>query len=239
MTSSIDFPKAPANASEDMAQAYMDAADGDMEALLDLGLFSDDSDGIPMAHRLFFLTKAAEAGNIHAMRGLTHAYLKPGELHDFDKARTWCTIAEEHGDPSANCCGRILDVLGDEDSGMLSDAYEELYQIGSENEFDPVGLGDSFFTGSDNVEEDMGVAFRFYLAAAAEGNAEARRKVGYMYEHGLGVEKSLEDAAGYYALACWDDDEAGWLFRSLIYREGDIRIPDWALETERASRDTF
>ena len=233
MTSTVDFPKAPSNANKDIIQAYIDAANGDIDSQLDLGMLSRDfPDIVPFSDGLFFLTRAAESGRPLAMLYLAKIYLEPGDLHDFSKARDWYAIAAEHGDVSAEALVRIMDVLGDADCYLLADACEELYQIGSENVFDALGLGDSFFTGSDILEQDMPVAFRFYLAAALEGDPVARRRVGYMYEHGLGVEQSLEDAAAYYVMASPDDDEAGWLFRSLIFRMGDIHVPEWAYEEQ-------
>ena len=54
--------------------------------------------------------------------------------------------------------------------------------------------------------------------------------MGYMYEHGLGVEQSFEMAAGYYYKAAVFDDEAYWLLASLNYRKGEFPIPQWARE---------
>ena len=74
------------------------------------------------------------------------------------------------------------------------------------------------------------MAFRFYTVAESKGSAEACRKMGYMYEHGLGVEQSLEMAAGYYYKAAQADDEAYWLLASLNHRKGEFPIPQWAHE---------
>lgn len=110
------------------------------------------------------------------------------------------------------------------------DCIEELYQRDSEGIFDPLILGDSFFCGSYVVEQDLPTAFRFYSVAESKGSAEACRKMGYMYEHGLGVEQSFEMAAGYYYKVAVFDDEAYLLLASLNYRKGEFPIPQWARE---------
>ncbi len=199
MTSSVDYPKAPANASTHIHKAYLDAADGDIGAQLYLGMTSHSPDCIPTSHRMFFLLEAARAGNKMAIRELIAVYLEPEERQELDD------------DPA-------------------SDAYEGRKQYGSGINSDPLDLGDKYFTGAPFIEQDMDRAFTFYKIAVADGDPVAMRKLGYMYEHGLGVEKSLDKAAGYYAMAAQDDEEAGWLLRSLVYREDGVRIPDWAFE---------
>ncbi len=230
MTSSLVYPKAPSNASEPLIQLYADAANGNLRSQLELGVEATTKGAfVPFEHSMFWLQRAAEQGSAMAMSTISYVYLTPGDHYDFAAGRFWNKMAADHGDEESELIDKILDVLGECYMTDALDCIEELYQCDSEGIFDPLILGDSFFCGSYVVEQDLPTAFRFYSVAESNGSAEACRKMGHMYEHGLGVEQSLEDAAGYYAMASLEDEEAGWLLRSLMYRE-EVRIPGWALE---------
>ena len=221
----------PADADQFLKGLYESAAQGDLDSQLELGIsLLPMPDPIPDAHVEFWLSKAADQGSVLAMSLLSDFYLRQGEFYDFDKAKQWAVIAADRGDIGCRIVTELLEAVGPCDKTFVYACIEELAQNNCEDSFDAVILGDSFFKGSYDVDRDMSVAFRLYRYAASKDNAVAMRKLGYMYEHGLGVEQSLEDAAGHYFRASMYDNEAGWLLASLHHRMGMIPIPDWAYE---------
>ena len=49
-------------------------------------------------------------------------------------------------------------------------------------------------------------------------------KLGRLYEHGLGVTKSLEDAVYWYRKAAGGDDPSGWLVDPVIKAEAEAAL---------------
>ena len=58
-------------------------------------------------------------------------------------------------------------------------------------------------------EQDYAETFKWYKAAAWQGDAEAAWRLGYFYEHGQGVEADLFEAAEWYRLSAKQGNETG------------------------------
>jgi len=57
------------------------------------------------------------------------------------------------------------------------------------------------------VKQNYAEAMRWYLLAAAQGNATALSNLGFMYENGVGVEEDEPKALMYYNKAAKKGDE--------------------------------
>ncbi len=58
-------------------------------------------------------------------------------------------------------------------------------------------LGDTIMRSTD-IEDHQEIAFELYLLSERSHQTEAMRKVGYMLEHGMGVEQDYESALNFY-----------------------------------------
>lgn len=61
-----------------------------------------------------------------------------------------------------------------------------------------IALGTSYFKGNGDYNQDYQAAMHWYLKAAEQGDPEAQRKVGLMYDYGQGVPVDLTKAAKWY-----------------------------------------
>lgn len=66
-------------------------------------------------------------------------------------------------------------------------------------------LAKMYYYGNDGCNKDMSKAFEWFTAAAGQDNQESIYFLARMYEHGQGVEKSLEMARDYYLKYKGDD----------------------------------
>ncbi|EJW03914.1 hypothetical protein EDEG_01792 [Edhazardia aedis USNM 41457] len=70
-----------------------------------------------------------------------------------------------------------------------------------------IELGNCYFYGI-GTEKSYEDAFAFYLSASMDKNSEGAYSVSYMYEHGLGIAKNLNQAFKYIKLAYLFDEKA-------------------------------
>ena len=64
-----------------------------------------------------------------------------------------------------------------------------------------VTVGDNYYYGDNKLGRDYDMAFKLYTVAAENKNAEARFKLGRMYEHGQGVAMDYAEAARLFHFA--------------------------------------
>ncbi len=76
----------------------------------------------------------------------------------------------------------------------------------------------------DNCNSDLSQnyteAFKWYLEAAEQGDMDAQRELGYMYQHGWGVEVSEEEAARWFLEAAEQGDMEAQCELGYIYKFG-------------------
>ncbi len=109
-----------------------------------------------------------------------------------------CVCMTNVGTASAKKAETVMGVYVDAELGDV-DAAERLLTLAWVEEIEPSSitqLGTKYYQ-SGNHE----LGFQLWLSAANEGDAEAMKYVGQMYERGVGTEKDAEKAIAYYKMA--------------------------------------
>eukprot|EP00271_Cylindrocystis_brebissonii_P020608 TRINITY_DN689_c0_g1_i1.p1 TRINITY_DN689_c0_g1~~TRINITY_DN689_c0_g1_i1.p1 ORF type:complete len:583 (+),score=73.82 TRINITY_DN689_c0_g1_i1:825-2573(+) len=89
------------------------------------------------------------------------------------------------------------------------------------------GLGQCYEFGR-GVEQNLLTAFSMYEAAAREGLAEARTKVGYFYLEGRGVRQDYAKAMHFLTIAAGEEDPVAYVHLGTMFRKGhgmSINLP--------------
>jgi TPR repeat protein len=81
----------------------------------------------------------------------------------------------------------------------------------------------------------LGEATKLFKQAAGQGHKDAQNTLGWLYEHGLGVPKSIEEAIMNYRKASEQGDQFATLNLAYFYRNGlGVPVdPDQATQLER------
>ena len=149
-----------------------------------------------------WLTISANSGNADAMYCLSVLMLTPSS-GIFDKSKGACyldmAMSKEHQE--ACLYGIIMEIFDLQNPAEISYIIEFAHKFST----DALGimtlrLGDTMMASTD-VPDYTKMAFRLYSESVRCGNTEAMRKVGYMYEHAIGVENSFGKAADHYRMA--------------------------------------
>ncbi len=157
--------------------------------------------------------KSAEAGNAEAqyLVGKWCQFRDTSKDH-FKKAAKWYTLAAKQGQREAQF--RLADLyLTGRGVHMLYSAYHKWMKKSAENgyEWAQYRLAEDYASCSwGNFEvkySDYPKAFKWYLAAAKQGNVFAQVKVGYYYMKGIGTKKDLVKA--YFWLGIARDRDVG------------------------------
>lgn len=73
-----------------------------------------------------------------------------------------------------------------------------------------------------NIKKDMAKAVEYFEMAAEELHIDSLYNLGYLYEHGIGVEQDGTKAISYYEKAAQYDDVSSIQALIRIYNEGTI-----------------
>ena len=152
----------------------------------------------------------AKKAEIKKIVDLAEDYLRGrnGKSKDYEKAVANYLIAAEAGDAySLYSLGWCYEYgLGVEQSAREAVKwYRKAIEQGSKNAKERLGnakkLGEDYYYGRNGKSKDREKAVANYLIAAEAGEAYSQYCLGWCYEYGLGVEKSVEEAEKWYRKA--------------------------------------
>lgn len=72
-----------------------------------------------------------------------------------------------------------------------------------------------------DVNEDLSESFRWYCAAAIQGNAVAQNNLGTMYRNGIGADNIPAEAGRWYRLAAEQSEEVAQFNVAMRYLHGE------------------
>ena len=206
-----------------------------------LALMYEDGDGIQQDYKKAFelFSQAAEQEYPSALNELAYMYCNGlGVNQDYQKAFELYTQASELYDAESfyylgilywNGYGVKLDMAKAYEMFTIAAEYgnnkskeylSELYE--TEDSFIQCKIGDMFYYG-DSVKTDYKKAYKWYAAAADNGNADAQYKIAYMYEHGEYVEKDEDEAFYWYKEAAENGNACARTRMGDYYGETDKR----------------
>lgn len=130
-----------------------------------------------------------------ALIGKIYLYGLKNTAVNYDKALKWLTKAEKAGNASAICDMGYCYANGYGVPQNIQKAWE-LYQKAASMGYSPayVILGNYYFMGSDNVEQNDRDAADNWQTAAHMGDVVGLYKLGLCYKYGIGVEQNETEA---------------------------------------------
>ena len=168
------------------------------------------------------LKKSAAQGYAPAQTDLGAAYANGAGLpQDYAEAAKWYRKAAEQGDTLAEyTLGRIY-LAG---RGVPKDAGEGVKWLKKAAAADQpdamLALGDIFLTGIEDVKIDFKQAFAWFEKAVERGRINGLNSLGFMYEHGSGVDRNLPRAVECYHEAAEKGDARGQMNLGRLYLDG-------------------
>lgn len=200
---------------DEAAKCYVRAAlKGDDRSQYELGeLYQDEIwPSHDLNEALKWYRKAADEGNGAAQYRIGSMYENgKGVGRNIDEALTWYGMAAENENKEAQ---KRLDQLCLV-AAQRGDAKAQ-YK-----------LGEKYYSG-DGIEEDDGLAAKWYRKAAEQGNAAAQYRLGYMYQGGLGVAQNYAEAVMWYRKSAEQANKDAMLSLSTMYEHG------WGVEKDSA-----
>lgn len=147
--------------------------------------------------------KAAEAGSVVAQCNMGNCYENGrGVSKDLGEAFRWYKKAADNGNQRAmNAMARFYrygySVSKDMDMALIwyRKAADAGYDV-SQN-----ALGCIYYNGEDGVTRNYALAYKYFIAAAQQGNEHAQFNTGLCYEFGNGVSQNMTEARKWYKKA--------------------------------------
>lgn len=199
------FGQQPANAAALFAQVVDLAAQGDKQAILDMGIMHERGIGTPVnfGKALEWYRKAANAGLAEGYYNTAVCYeigmgtaVEPGRaLANYEKAASMGLAAAHYKLASMSLSGQ--GAPHDIAKGLASLAQAaEAGHSGAANE-----LGVICLLGQLGQQKDEQKAFRLFTRAAELGNLEAIKNIAVIHKDGLGQPQSPAKALTWYLIA--------------------------------------
>ena len=82
-------------------------------------------------------------------------------------------------------------------------------------------IGNTYLEGAPGVPADYGLAMNWFRQAADEGYHSAMNNIGYMYDHGCGVEQDGAEAMAWFERSAFRGDDVAVYNMALHYRDGN------------------
>jgi TPR repeat protein len=188
------------------------ADEGYVTAFGFLGMFYKHGIGVKQDFREAekWYRRGAEAGDPVSQNDLAVLYMDggPGVPKNKSEALKWANISAQQKYPGAfNTLGAIKRMDQPERKEPAQDLYDEgtrLYNAGNQ-----------------------AAAAKPFLAAAQAGNSRAQLEVGWYYENGIGVPKSLPEAAKWYRKAALQGNSGAMKNLGTFYENGAGVPEDW------------
>jgi TPR repeat protein len=198
----------------DVATAEAKARQGDLSAMMKLGLAYWGKQGIPadIDKGKMWLERAAEAGSLQAQMFLGTAYLSGSGLpKDIVLAGKYLLQVAQRQNVDASDQGSqalaqyfIADMY--EHGWGVEKSHEkaiQFLQLAANNGNYPAqfDLGSLYNDGTGGMPMDKAIACQWFEKAADSGHARAMHNTGYCYQVGSGGKKDSDKAIHYYTLA--------------------------------------
>ena len=187
------------------AEWYLQAANcSNTYAMYQLGtIYRSGMDGLEsnFNYAMYWLTKAAEAGNIDSMCDLGWIYARDTDIQDGKLAMKLFMKAAKNGNSHAMYG---IGAMYHEGLGIPQDVvkgipwYKKAADAGREYAMET--LGDIYRCG-DGVAQDINFAVEWYKKAIDAGSLEAGEKLGDMYYYGKDVPQNYNSAFEFYSKA--------------------------------------
>jgi TPR repeat protein len=222
---------------------YRKAAEqGNAPAQNDLGIMYRTGQGVnrDKEQAVRWYRKAAKQGNPQALFNLGVSYYNgDGIPSDPSAAYSWFLLAEEAGNPaakdavkrSADAGGRLgtpdamqhiaaMYEKGDELPQNYSEAAKWYRRAADMSPEAGVRLAEMLIDGK-SVPQDYGQAVTLCRSAAKKNYSPGQCCVGYLYQHGLGVEANPKEAAKWYREASTGGSRVAMTSLADMYWKGD------------------
>lgn len=170
-----------------------------------------------------FFSQAAVGGHAKAQHNLGTMYLGGrGVKKDEAAALAWFKkAAEQNLAPSENTVGRML-LQG---IGTKRDCHQAIHwfeRAANQGDVDAeVYLAQIYFFGEAECAKDYAGAAKWASKAAAAGKPVAQNMLGFLYEHGFGIEKDPAKAIEWYLKAANQGDLKAQANLGAIYASGE------------------
>ncbi|HDZ22855.1 MAG TPA: sel1 repeat family protein [Phycisphaerae bacterium] len=168
------------------------------------------------------LHRAAEAGDVDAMRQLGNAYWRgrDGVEQDEVEAVKWYRMGAEARDPKAMLYLALSYGTGDGVAQDDGEAARWLRQAAEAGNVDAMNLLSGIYHEGRGVDQDDAEAIRWCRNAANAGSIHAMLLLGMMYDYGDGVDRDYGEALHWYGLAAEAGDAAAMHGLAMMYRRG-------------------
>jgi TPR repeat protein len=199
------------------------AANGNGEAMYNLGLAYDNGWGVPKDYSKAkeWYEKSAAAGNGHAMGRLGFLYEDGrGVPKDYAEAKEWYEKGAATGAGDAMACIGFLYGKGwgvPQDFAKEKEWYEKSAATGDGIAMYNLGL--LYGTGR-GVPKDYAEAREWYEKSAAAGNGHAMWALGLLYENGQGVPMDYSKAKEWYEKGAATGDDEAMVSLGFLYAHG-------------------
>jgi TPR repeat protein len=222
---------------QSLQQLQKTADSGDVDAMCEMGLFYEE-EGIDQDYSkaLPWFLKAANLGNIDAMRAVADIYLHGKYRVDANRslALQWYSKAADLGDaPSMRGMGDIFCMRegGKQDFAQAMQWYRKAAAKGDTEAMRDIAV---LYEGSDGVKEDFAQTLQWYQKAADAGDGEAMYQLGHLSEpnYAMAMDWYLKgadrgNANAMYAIGCM------YLYGKGVVQSDDTAM-DWLLKADDA-----
>ncbi|TVQ83735.1 MAG: sel1 repeat family protein [Micavibrio sp.] len=173
---------------------------GHVAANHNAGIFYRDGTGVPqdIEKALQFFRQAAEKNFVSSQRQLGHMYINgDGVEKDLIEAGRWYQMAADNGSE------KDRDYLQShkEYCAARFDLTSCLLAAGAGLPIAMHRLGVAFIDGQSGLEQDYEQAIKYFRLGAELGDLYSQDGLGYMYQHGLGIEQDMFEAGRLRGLA--------------------------------------
>ncbi|HEX2117385.1 MAG TPA: tetratricopeptide repeat protein, partial [Alphaproteobacteria bacterium] len=207
------------------------AEQGNADAQVQLGFMYARGDGVKadQAEAMRLYEQAAAQGNAEGMNAIGYKYdYGTGVPRDAAAAMSWYRKAIDHGSPRAL---NNLAIMYHQGRGIPADRAEalRLWMLAAEqgNQNAMHNLGSAYLEPPES--RDVGLAFRWWQAAASGGHTGAMRSIAVELLSGRYVAPDREQGIRWLELAAARGDAAAMVDLGGLYRGGDLVKQDLSL----------
>jgi TPR repeat protein len=225
-----EWHKNPAGDAEAAKWFRLSAAQGNARAEQSLGQLYYAGRGVPQdyAEAAAWFRKAAEQGDRTAQRQLARMYREgSGVPVDPNEARRWNDLADHSPPPPP--CYQYTDNSMISANGTSLPAFPDLRREAEKGDAEAqYQLGERYYDERVRDPAKDAEAQKWLQLAAAQGNAQAEDRLGWIYYHGNGVPQSYVEAANWYRRGAEHGNLDAMTRLGNMYRKGEgvQRDPD-------------